>query len=412
MNRRLDIAIAGAGVAGLAVAILLSRSGHRVRLYERFETSRPIGSGLMIQPVGLTALDRLGLRGKVEQRGTRIDGIQGLTQRGATVFDVAYRDLDPALYAIGIHRAALHAVLWDAFAASSCIFEPGHQITAIESASDGKAALVTAAGLRLPPADLVIDATGSRSPLRSAVTAVRPRQFSYGAVWATIPDPGITGPRLAQRYIAARVMLGVLPVGAISPGGPPLAALFWSLKPQDYDSWRSGFDAWRTTAASLWPALGPALDQLNGPDDFTLAAYHQMTVRQPHKGPVVLIGDAAHCTSPQLGQGANHGLLDALALSDAVDHASDVANAPALYAASWRRQVRFYQFASAAMTPLFQSDSRVLPWIRDLTFNRLKRVPYLRREMVRTLAGLKTGLFVSSTPDQIAAPTPTSRSAA
>lgn len=65
--------------------------------------------------------------------------------------------------------------------------------------------------------------------------------------------------------------------------------------------------------------------------------------------------------------------------------------------------MRFYQIASWALTPLFQSDSRALAWLRDRTFHRMKIVPYLKREMVRTLAGLKTGLFSSATPGRIAA---------
>jgi len=49
------------------------------------------------------------------------------------------------------------------------------------------------------------------------------------------------------------------------------------------------------------------------------------------------------------------------------------------------------------MTPFFQSDSSVLAGVRDLVFHRMKVVPWLRREMLRTLAGLKTGLLTSAT---------------
>lgn len=51
--RGLDIAIAGCGPCGLAAALLLHRAGHHVTLFERFDTPRPIGSGLMLQPTGL-----------------------------------------------------------------------------------------------------------------------------------------------------------------------------------------------------------------------------------------------------------------------------------------------------------------------------------------------------------------------
>ena len=55
----LNIAIAGAGVAGLAAAILLRRQGHCVTIFEQFEKPAPVGSGLVIQPVGLAVLDEL-----------------------------------------------------------------------------------------------------------------------------------------------------------------------------------------------------------------------------------------------------------------------------------------------------------------------------------------------------------------
>jgi hypothetical protein len=64
--------------------------------------------------------------------------------------------------------------------------------------------------------------------------------------------------------------------------------------------------------------------------------------------------------------------------------------------------VRFYQAASALLTPFFQSDSRAAALTRDLTFRRLPCIPYVRREMLRTLAGLKTGLFTHATPEELA----------
>jgi hypothetical protein len=63
--------------------------------------------------------------------------------------------------------------------------------------------------------------------------------------------------------------------------------------------------------------------------------------------------------------------------------------------------VRFYQWASALMTPFFQSDSGLLGGLRDMSFRHFKRVPYLHREMIRTLAGLKTGLLTAATPEEI-----------
>jgi 2-polyprenyl-6-methoxyphenol hydroxylase-like FAD-dependent oxidoreductase len=405
MGRAFDIAIIGAGIAGLAAATLLRRAGHRVVVYERFAASRPIGSGLMLQPTGLAALERLGLRGAVEALGARIDGLHGLNERGGLVFDLRYGDLDPAFYAIGVHRAALHGVLWHAFAGSGAAIETGWTIVDVATGADGRARLIDDTARTSPAFDLVIDASGARSLLRRLTTQASARQFAYGAVWASVPDRAIAPATLAQRYVGARIMIGHLPVGRIDAQSPPLAAFFWSLKPADYPAWRAGFADWRKQVVLLWPALEPVVAAFDGPDDLTLACYMHFTARRPFRGPWALIGDAAHATSPQLGQGANSALLDALALADALEATGDVAEALASYARLRRRHVRFDQLASAAMTPFFQSDSRLLADVRDLAFHRLKIVPWLRREMLCTLAGLKTGLFTSASAQALAGST-------
>ena len=66
-----DIAITGAGPAGLAAALYLKRAGHRVTIFERFEEPKPVGSGLILQPTGLTVLADLGLLDDILALGAR-----------------------------------------------------------------------------------------------------------------------------------------------------------------------------------------------------------------------------------------------------------------------------------------------------------------------------------------------------
>lgn len=406
MSRRLEIAVIGAGVAGLAHAIMLSRLGHKIVIHERYATARPVGSGLLIQPTGLAALDRLGLGASIAALGQRIDRLQGAAVgrrygRDRVIFDLSYGSLGADWHALAVHRAALHKVLWQGFEASGAAFEPGVEIVAVEEAAEGGVSLVGRQGRRSPIYDLVIDASGARSPIRSWVSGKSVKPFSYGAVWATVPDAGFAPAALCQRYVAAKIMIGHLPIGRLAVGDAPLAALFWSLKPTDHAAWRRGFDHWQAAVMKLWPALEPAMRALGGPDDFTLASYVQFTADRLWRGPVVLTGDAAHCTSPQLGQGANHALIDAVILADVLAASPDLHQALPLYAQARQRHVRFYQQASALLTPFFQSDSRLMAWTRDRTFDRLKLVPYLHAEMLRTLAGIKTGLFTAGQPDAI-----------
>jgi 2-polyprenyl-6-methoxyphenol hydroxylase-like FAD-dependent oxidoreductase len=406
MVKSSEIAVIGAGVGGLAAAILLARAGHRVVVYERYPATRPLGSGLMLQPTGLAALGRLGLRAAVEARGERIERLHGLTARGGVVFDLAYADLDPRFYAVGVHRAALHGALMDAFRACGAALETGWAIADVVASADGRAQLVAERGRASPAFDLVVDASGARSTLRRLATSAAPREFAYGAVWTSVPDTGVAPSTLAQRYDAAKIMIGHLPIGRIDAHSPRLAAVFWSLKPEGHPAWRAGFEAWRSEVARLWPALAAVVVEIDGPDDFALATYVQFTAPRPFRGALALIGDAAHATSPQLGQGANSALLDALALSDALAAGRDIAAALDAYTRLRRRHVRFYQLASAAMTPFFQSDWALLAAARDLAFDPMKRIPLLRGEMLRALAGLKTGVFTSASPEALAGAAP------
>src|SRR5579859_7464574 len=104
----LDVAIVGCGVSGMAAALFLSRSGHRVHLFERFAAPHPLGSGLLLQPTGLAVLAQLGLLEQVEAAGARVDRLIGRSMpSGRTILDVGYADLDADLSGLGIHRAAL-----------------------------------------------------------------------------------------------------------------------------------------------------------------------------------------------------------------------------------------------------------------------------------------------------------------
>ena len=87
----LKIAIIGCGIGGLASALFLTRQGHAVTLFERFERPSPVGSGLVIQPVGQDVLAEIGCLDAVQSKGARIYsmlGIESGTRR--SVLQVGY----------------------------------------------------------------------------------------------------------------------------------------------------------------------------------------------------------------------------------------------------------------------------------------------------------------------------------
>ncbi|MBL9053075.1 MAG: FAD-dependent monooxygenase, partial [Tabrizicola sp.] len=102
-------------------------------------------------------------------------------------------------------------------------------------------------------------------------------------------------------------------------------------------------------------------------------------------GRLVHIGDAAHRASPQLGQGANMALLDALSLALALR--LPLEDAPRAHLRARRGHLGFYQAMSAAFTPQYQSSSRILPWLRDRLLAPLSRVPPLPRVLTAIVSG-------------------------
>lgn len=388
----LDIAIAGCGPAGLAAALALGRLGHKVRLFDQFDEPRPVGSGLMMQPAGLAALDWLGLGDNLRRLGAPIDRLFGReVHSGRIVLDVRYEALGGGKNGLAVHRSALFNVLYDGVKASRAAIETRVKIEAIDRGADRRAALIADNGRRFGSFDLIIDALGSRSPLiGEAAAPVNHRGLAYGALWTTLPwrSGAFDARALEQRYDKASVMIGVLPVGKRFAGDHLQTTFFWSLKTRDYSRWRAqGLKAWRDEVVSLWPATEPLIAQIDDPDQMALASYGHHTLPLPFGDRIVFIGDSAHSTSPQLGQGANMALLDVKALALALERSATLEEALVAYARARRLHVRLYQLMSAAFTPFYQSDSHILPMLRDWLVAPMSQVPLVARGLARIVSG-------------------------
>jgi salicylate hydroxylase len=404
-----SIAIAGAGPAGLAAALFLHRDGHRVTVFERFPAPRPLGSGLVLQPTGLAVLAALGLADRVLARGRRIDRMFGrVLPSRRVVLDLRYRTLAPDAFGLAVHRAALFEPLFEAVQQDGIVIETGRAVTGVEPAADGRNRLTFESGASAGGFDLVVDALGVRSPLGALYDGgARRRDLAYGALWATLPWPSdrFDMHALEQRYERASVMIGVLPIGKRVEAGPDETAFFWSLKPAHYDTWRAtGLDPWKDRARALWPETDVLLDQIADPEQLTLARYSHHTVMRPVARAVAAIGDSAHAASPQLGQGGNMALLDACALALALRRHAGLPEALNAYVALRRWHIRFYQAMSAAFTPFYQSDSRLLPELRDWVVAPATRLPVVRGFVAAMVAGTifdpRGTLGLGPVPDQ------------
>ncbi|MEL7199061.1 MAG: NAD(P)/FAD-dependent oxidoreductase [Pseudomonadota bacterium] len=363
--QRYTIAIAGCGPAGLTAALLLTRQGHQVTIFDQFEKPQPVGSGLMLQPTGMAVLDRMGLALEAASCGARIDGLYGEEEHGKTVLDAPYSKLGlDGAFGIGIHRSSLFDVLYTAASDQGIAIDAGKQISGSTLGPDGRR-LTFADGTQTPPFDLIVDASGRQTvfdePERGAL--------EFGALWANVPlkasDP-FTGRLLEQRYRRAAQMVGVLPIGAREKSIGQEAAFFWSMKRSDLPAWQDApLDQWKAQVGELWPETEVLLDRIENRDQITFASYSHRTLSPPVDERMIAIGDAWHSASPQLGQGANMALLDAWSLARGMTQGRTLREKLRL-AVGWRRDhVWLYQWVTALFTPLYQSDTKWQPALRD-----------------------------------------------
>jgi len=380
----------------LATALLLDKDGHTISIYERFTEPSPVGSGLILQPTGLAVLGAMGLRQAVEGLGSRIDRMIGdASPGGRGVLDVDYRALGLGHYGVAVHRSVLFGTLFSAARAAGIEIIHGSTIAATRLSNGvhpDSISIQDSTGLGHGPFDLIVDASGTNSLIRaSSPKGAAVRWLSYGALWTNVdwPQAEFDARHLTQRYVGAHTMIGVLPIGRREERGSDQAAFFYSIKLNDYQAWRSaGIDNWKAHVLSIWPATAPILDRITDADQFTLARYGHHTLATPYGDRLALIGDAAHATSPQLGQGANMALLDAWALRQALRSESNLGAALAQYGRLRRWHVRLFQWASLGLTGFYQSDSATLALIRDRCFNPLTKLPVSRRIVAGLISGL------------------------
>lgn len=371
----------------MASALLLARQGHRVTLFERFSEPGPIGSGLLIQPSGQQVLFELGLLDKIRRLGSPVHQLHGISvQRNRRALEMQYANTGDGTPALGIHRASLFQTLMDAVVQQGIAVVVDRELLGVEETASAIRPRF-ANGQPTEGFDLLVDACGANSPLATG----KKKQLMFGAFWTTVDMPSnhdVMPDALDQRYSFADRMAGIMPVGINPATGNPGAAVFWSERPDEVQNTRAaGIEAFRADFCRLWPEAEPFVSQIGSFDDLTMAVYAHRTGHATDSQRLFRIGDSWHCTSPQLGQGANMALMDAAALAKAVASEDSLEATVRHYRKSRAFHVGLYQWLSRIFTPLYQSDSKLLPLVRDLSIHYFARWPLIRGLIARTVSG-------------------------
>jgi len=307
------------------------------------------------------------------------------------VLDLSYALLHPQAHGLGIRRGVLFDLLHGRLKRSPATVVTGTEIIDVVR-EHGRAVVIDKALARHGPFDLAVIADGAHSAIRRRLMPqVYQRIYSWGCIWTTVKDSaGLDTGLLRQRVDGTRVMMGLLPVG----NGK--LTLYWSVPAAELaPEVPLDLAGLQRTGSALWPEAAGIVADAVAANDFARATYRNVALPQWNDGPILFIGDAAHGTSPQLGQGANLGLVDGWTLAQAVEDSETAAGAIARFAERRSATVRFYRQASHLLTPFFQSNLTPLAWLRDAVMILACRLPVLRLIAASTLAGTRSGWLSS-----------------
>jgi len=348
----LKVIVVGGATGGAATALLLSRAGAEVTVVEKVARARPVGAGIGLAPNGLAVLEALLGAGSLDPLSCPVDEARIVDGMGRVVFLPRLRGPRVAM----IRRSDLQARLAGALEAEPrVVLSYGAEL--VGARADGTCTVRTVAGDATHAADLIVGADGVHSAVRSGGdfgARVSRTGISYLR--------GLTGPGVA-RGEEAWTATGLFGSFAV-PGGTYFYASANSAASKHAVA-AGDLGAWREIVGRAYPAAAPVLAGLRGWDELLVNEVVRVDCRRFFDGRMVLVGDAAHAMAPNLGQGANSALVDAVVLADALVAEADVPTALAAYDARRRRAVRRVQDAAAVLARLGEVRSGALRRLRD-----------------------------------------------
>lgn len=297
------IAVIGAGIGGLVAAVGLQRDGHEVVVYEERHEPSPGGAGLTLFGNAFEALDLVGLGDAVRSISSGAIASMRSGQRepsGAWLVTVPQSSVSTMR---SVHRVDLHRAL-------NSMLEPGSLHLGIPTVVSADGAPHLTVGGRIETFDVVVAADGIRSRNRKALGLDAGIHYAGYTAWRGVTTQPVDIHGEAGETWGRGQLFGIVPL--------PDDRIYWfgtlstsanTTFPDEHDAVRSRFNDWHAPIQECIAATPP--DQVMRHDIYDLAQPLDSFVR----GRTVLLGDAAHAMTPNLGQGAGQGIEDAATLT-------------------------------------------------------------------------------------------------
>ncbi|MBA8816278.1 FAD-dependent urate hydroxylase [Microbacterium halimionae] len=307
------IIIIGAGIGGASAGIALKRLGHDVTIYDQIRENKPVGAALSLWSNGVKVLNWLGLADEVAELGGRMDMMSYVD--GHTGETMCRFSLEPVTTKTGqrpypVARADLQALLMETFGMAD--IQLGMKVVEIAESDD--TVTVTFANGETATGDMLIGADGARSLTRDYVTGggIERSYSGYTNFNGLIPvDERVSALDQWTTYVADGKRMSVMPVAGDrfyyfcdipQPSGLPYD------RSDGAAPLREAFAGWAPAVQHLIDAIEPEVS-LNRVEIWDIDPFHTWV-----RGRVAILGDAAHNTAPDIGQGACSALEDSFVL--------------------------------------------------------------------------------------------------
>lgn len=334
----MQINIIGAGIGGLTTAIALKKKGHQVELYDAAEALRPIGAGIIMASNAMQIARRLGFADGIAQAGNVLEsfGVADHQGRPLQMMDIRAIRAKFGEPSVAIHRGLLQQVLLQHLP-----YTPIHlnkRLQSIQQLPGGKVIAFFEDGSQAE-SDVLIGADGLRSATRKAIFGEKTLRYSSHTCWRGINEHQFEHPHQARELWGKTGGKRV----AMIQVAPNKVYFYYTEKHQP------GFDLPREELlpylqaqfSEFPPVYAEVIAKAKPAEIFHDDLYDLKPLRKWHHDRVLLLGDAAHATTPNMGQGGCQAIEDAWYLAEYLEQYNKVAEAFAAFEQFRRPKVNF-----------------------------------------------------------------------
>lgn len=358
------VLVLGGGIAGCSMAILLARRGIDVTVVEKQAAWKFASSGIFVYSNGLVALQAVGVLDQILAAGFPIaDGRNVYTDHlGNPLTEVFYPSVAPGIPPIlGIKRAEMHRILAGQLADLGVTIRLDTEVVALDPGNEEKPARAKFSDQSTGWYDLVIGAEGVRSPTRQLLhPGLEPRNTGF-AIWRSVHRrPRDLTAKYMQMGIGKR--LGIMPIsddrlyifGTVTETGKPH---------YPRDQWPG---LMRSQFAEFGGPVRPFLDEISDQSEVIYTVVEEVVAPLPwHRGRVLLVGDAAHASTPFMGQGGAMAVEDAITLGRLLDSGDDLATVLERFGQERQPVCQFVQDASRAVGQAGGAEDATSAFLRN-----------------------------------------------